>query len=241
MKCLWVCFTAGSFQNFSSDQSSCIVSSVCFLCPAVSHVWWEGPTLAPLLLLLAAGGSSVHRWHRWVLSPPLGGPGEGEEGHRKWWSNRRSVPEFSAKNYLNYIDSDMCSICSPGIFRSWSKLFTNLIHIFSDLDTGKGDSKGGAKGEKTLNDFAVEYAKSNRSTCKGCEQKIEKVCGRFYFHRKKNTPTNLNLTITSNLQYVVPLTSPSGSDPCVQEICGPREAPAGSDRPLVPHGLFCEP
>uniref|UniRef100_A0A8C7GSF7 Poly [ADP-ribose] polymerase n=1 Tax=Oncorhynchus kisutch TaxID=8019 RepID=A0A8C7GSF7_ONCKI len=37
-----------------------------------------------------------------------------------------------------------------------------------------GDVKGGAKGEKTLNDFAVEYAKSNRSTCKGCEQKIEK-------------------------------------------------------------------
>ncbi|KAG8443845.1 hypothetical protein GDO86_009147 [Hymenochirus boettgeri] len=35
------------------------------------------------------------------------------------------------------------------------------------------DSKGG-KGEMTLNDFAVEYAKSNRSTCKGCEQKIEK-------------------------------------------------------------------
>lgn len=26
----------------------------------------------------------------------------------------------------------------------------------------------------TLNDFAAEYAKSNRSTCKGCEQKIEK-------------------------------------------------------------------
>uniref|UniRef100_A0AAQ5Y165 Poly [ADP-ribose] polymerase n=1 Tax=Amphiprion ocellaris TaxID=80972 RepID=A0AAQ5Y165_AMPOC len=39
---------------------------------------------------------------------------------------------------------------------------------------GKGNQKGGAKGEKTLNDFAVEYAKSNRSTCKGCEQKIEK-------------------------------------------------------------------
>ncbi|KAG9347239.1 hypothetical protein JZ751_004806 [Albula glossodonta] len=39
---------------------------------------------------------------------------------------------------------------------------------------GKGEQKGGAKGEKTLNDFAVEYAKSNRSTCKGCEQKIEK-------------------------------------------------------------------
>ncbi|KAG7282048.1 hypothetical protein CRUP_023564 [Coryphaenoides rupestris] len=39
---------------------------------------------------------------------------------------------------------------------------------------GKADQKGGAKGEKTLNDFAVEYAKSNRSTCKGCEEKIEK-------------------------------------------------------------------
>ncbi|KAJ8410210.1 hypothetical protein AAFF_G00201910 [Aldrovandia affinis] len=39
---------------------------------------------------------------------------------------------------------------------------------------GKSEQKGGAKGEKTLNDFAVEYAKSNRSTCKGCEQKIEK-------------------------------------------------------------------
>ncbi|KAM9355428.1 poly [ADP-ribose] polymerase 1 [Pholidichthys leucotaenia] len=39
---------------------------------------------------------------------------------------------------------------------------------------GKSGQKGGAKGEKTLNDFAVEYAKSNRSTCKGCEQKIDK-------------------------------------------------------------------
>ncbi|XP_010780561.1 poly [ADP-ribose] polymerase 1 [Notothenia coriiceps] len=37
-----------------------------------------------------------------------------------------------------------------------------------------GDQKGGATGEKTLNDFAVEYAKSNRSKCKGCDLKIEK-------------------------------------------------------------------
>ncbi|XP_008311175.1 poly [ADP-ribose] polymerase 1 isoform X2 [Cynoglossus semilaevis] len=42
------------------------------------------------------------------------------------------------------------------------------------VGVGKGDQKGGAKGEKTLNDFSVEYAKSNRSTCKGCLQKIEK-------------------------------------------------------------------
>ncbi|XP_077366145.1 poly [ADP-ribose] polymerase 1 [Festucalex cinctus] len=34
--------------------------------------------------------------------------------------------------------------------------------------------KGAKKGEKTLSGFAVEYAKSNRSTCKGCEMKIEK-------------------------------------------------------------------
>lgn len=40
--------------------------------------------------------------------------------------------------------------------------------------SGKGDQKSGAKGQKILNGFAVEYAKSNRSTCKGCEQKIEK-------------------------------------------------------------------
>ncbi|KAM4693883.1 poly [ADP-ribose] polymerase 1 [Discoglossus pictus] len=40
--------------------------------------------------------------------------------------------------------------------------------------TGKGDASGGGKGEMTLNDFAAEYAKSNRSTCKGCDQKIEK-------------------------------------------------------------------
>ncbi|XP_068198614.1 poly [ADP-ribose] polymerase 1 isoform X2 [Antennarius striatus] len=38
----------------------------------------------------------------------------------------------------------------------------------------KADGKSGAKGAKTLNDFAVEYAKSSRSTCKGCGQKIEK-------------------------------------------------------------------
>lgn len=38
-----------------------------------------------------------------------------------------------------------------------------------------GDQEGGGKAEKSLTDFAAEYAKSNRSTCKGCEQKIEKV------------------------------------------------------------------
>ncbi|XP_027011143.2 uncharacterized protein LOC113648235 [Tachysurus fulvidraco] len=40
---------------------------------------------------------------------------------------------------------------------------------------GKADRKGAGKGEKSLNDSAVEYAKSNRSTCKGCDQKIEKA------------------------------------------------------------------
>ncbi|XP_013925201.1 PREDICTED: poly [ADP-ribose] polymerase 1 [Thamnophis sirtalis] len=37
-----------------------------------------------------------------------------------------------------------------------------------------GGQEGGGGSEKSLNDFAAEYAKSNRSTCKGCEQKIEK-------------------------------------------------------------------
>ncbi|XP_036864787.1 poly [ADP-ribose] polymerase 1 isoform X1 [Manis javanica] len=40
--------------------------------------------------------------------------------------------------------------------------------------TDKGADGGGSKMEKTLGDFAAEYAKSNRSTCKGCMEKIEK-------------------------------------------------------------------
>ncbi|NXV84061.1 PARP1 polymerase, partial [Atlantisia rogersi] len=39
---------------------------------------------------------------------------------------------------------------------------------------GGGEQEGGGKAEKSLNDFAAEYAKSNRSTCKGCKEKIEK-------------------------------------------------------------------
>lgn len=41
--------------------------------------------------------------------------------------------------------------------------------------SGKGQDAGGGKAEKTLADFAAEYAKSSRSTCKGCLEKIEKV------------------------------------------------------------------
>ncbi|XP_021535185.1 poly [ADP-ribose] polymerase 1 isoform X2 [Neomonachus schauinslandi] len=40
--------------------------------------------------------------------------------------------------------------------------------------TGKGQDGGGGKTDKTLADFTAEYAKSNRSTCKGCLEKIEK-------------------------------------------------------------------
>uniref|UniRef100_A0A8C0JP24 Poly [ADP-ribose] polymerase n=1 Tax=Canis lupus dingo TaxID=286419 RepID=A0A8C0JP24_CANLU len=41
--------------------------------------------------------------------------------------------------------------------------------------TGQGGGDGGGgKTDKTLADFAAEYAKSNRSTCKGCLEKIEK-------------------------------------------------------------------
>lgn len=41
--------------------------------------------------------------------------------------------------------------------------------------SGKGQDGSGGKAEKMLGDFAAEYAKSNRSTCKGCMEKIEKV------------------------------------------------------------------
>uniref|UniRef100_A0A7J7RUZ9 Poly [ADP-ribose] polymerase 1 n=1 Tax=Myotis myotis TaxID=51298 RepID=A0A7J7RUZ9_MYOMY len=39
---------------------------------------------------------------------------------------------------------------------------------------GKGQGGAGGKPEKTLGDFAAEYAKSNRSTCKGCLERIDK-------------------------------------------------------------------
>ncbi|XP_010863533.1 poly [ADP-ribose] polymerase 1 [Esox lucius] len=69
---------------------------------------------------------------------------------------------------------------SPGDIAGFSDLrWEDQEKVKKAIETGgaaggKGDAKGGAKGEKTLNDFGVEYAKSNRSTCKGCEQKIEK-------------------------------------------------------------------
>ncbi|XP_049724171.1 poly [ADP-ribose] polymerase 1 [Elephas maximus indicus] len=39
---------------------------------------------------------------------------------------------------------------------------------------GKGQDGSDSKLDKTLGDFTAEYAKSNRSTCKGCMEKIEK-------------------------------------------------------------------
>lgn len=48
--------------------------------------------------------------------------------------------------------------------------------------SGKGQDGVGSKTEKTLGDFAAEYAKSNRSTCKGCMEKIEKVSESFGLH-----------------------------------------------------------
>lgn len=40
---------------------------------------------------------------------------------------------------------------------------------------GKGKKRTAATADSGLKDFTVEYAKSNRSTCKGCEEKIMKV------------------------------------------------------------------
>jgi poly [ADP-ribose] polymerase len=39
---------------------------------------------------------------------------------------------------------------------------------------GGGDTGDGAAGASGYNDFNVEYAKSNRSTCRGCDSKIDK-------------------------------------------------------------------
>ncbi|XP_015201493.1 poly [ADP-ribose] polymerase 1 [Lepisosteus oculatus] len=73
------------------------------------------------------------------------------------------------------------SVQSPGDISGFTDLrWEDQEKVKKAIETGgassggKGDAKGGAKGEKTLNDFAVEYAKSNRSTCKGCNEKIEK-------------------------------------------------------------------
>ncbi|XP_069743933.1 poly [ADP-ribose] polymerase 1 isoform X1 [Narcine bancroftii] len=48
------------------------------------------------------------------------------------------------------------------------------IETGGSTGAGKAGDQGEGKGPKTLSDFAVEYAKSNRSTCKGCSNKIEK-------------------------------------------------------------------
>ncbi len=39
----------------------------------------------------------------------------------------------------------------------------------------KGKKKGGSKRKTTRSDLTVEYAKSSRSTCKGCNSQIDKV------------------------------------------------------------------
>ncbi|XP_020642204.3 poly [ADP-ribose] polymerase 1 [Pogona vitticeps] len=65
------------------------------------------------------------------------------------------------------------------------------------VSTGKGgDQEGGGKNEKSLNDFAAEYAKSNRSTCKGCEQKIEK--GQIRISKKMVHPEKPQLGMIDN-------------------------------------------
>uniref|UniRef100_A0A8C9LGS4 Poly [ADP-ribose] polymerase n=1 Tax=Pavo cristatus TaxID=9049 RepID=A0A8C9LGS4_PAVCR len=63
------------------------------------------------------------------------------------------------------------------------------------IETG-GPGGGGGKAEKSLTDFAAEYAKSNRSTCKGCEQKIEK--GQIRISKKMVHPEKPQLGMIDN-------------------------------------------
>ncbi|XP_029448906.1 poly [ADP-ribose] polymerase 1 [Rhinatrema bivittatum] len=73
------------------------------------------------------------------------------------------------------------SVHAPGDVDGFSELrwqdqekIKKCIETGGDPSEPGGNQKGGGKAEKTLVDFTVEYAKSNRSTCKGCSQKIEK-------------------------------------------------------------------
>lgn len=70
-----------------------------------------------------------------------------------------------------------------------------------------GDQEGGGKAEKSLTDFAAEYAKSNRSTCKGCEQKIEKVKSFSLVLHLACSPTGLssNRSFCSCILYMLHL------------------------------------
>uniref|UniRef100_A0A8C8R4N6 Poly [ADP-ribose] polymerase n=1 Tax=Pelusios castaneus TaxID=367368 RepID=A0A8C8R4N6_9SAUR len=62
---------------------------------------------------------------------------------------------------------------------------------------GKGsDQEGGGKAEKSLTDFGAEYAKSNRSTCKGCNEKIEK--GQIRISKKMVHPEKPQLGMIDN-------------------------------------------
>jgi poly [ADP-ribose] polymerase len=64
-------------------------------------------------------------------------------------------------------------------------MFHVNIHIIDSFraagNAGEGNkSKGRKRGAATenniaLKDFTIEYAKSSRSTCRGCEEKIMKV------------------------------------------------------------------
>ncbi|KAG8123340.1 putative Poly [ADP-ribose] polymerase protein [Naja naja] len=63
-----------------------------------------------------------------------------------------------------------------------------------------GGQEGGGKCERSLNDFAAEYAKSNRSTCKGCEQKIEK--GQIRISKKMVLPDKPQLGMIDNWYHL---------------------------------------
>uniref|UniRef100_A0A6P8QEZ4 Poly [ADP-ribose] polymerase n=1 Tax=Geotrypetes seraphini TaxID=260995 RepID=A0A6P8QEZ4_GEOSA len=63
-----------------------------------------------------------------------------------------------------------------------------------------GGRKGGGKAANTLGGFAVEYAKSNRSTCKGCVQKIEK--SHLRISKKMLNPEKPQLGMIDNWYHV---------------------------------------
>lgn len=85
------------------------------------------------------------------------------------------------------------------------KNFTNLRFpdqekIRSQIDGFAKDAKPGKNGPKTLKDFIVQYASSNRSTCRGCEQKIDK--DEIRFSHKEKHPEKPQLGLVDRWHHV---------------------------------------
>ena len=59
-----------------------------------------------------------------------------------------------------------------------------LLFVYVHVGSGGGEGADGVDGPVmgvNYKDYTVEYAKSNKSTCRGCDEKIAKVSKYIYF------------------------------------------------------------